>query len=145
MARPVSTGAEHDPCVATSAREATTPWQFSWPAWCDVLRRTWQEASKDNIGLVAAGVAFYGFLAIVPLLGAIVLLYGLWLTPARSFTTYANSSPSYVLLLGAEFNSELEHQTVRDTTSGGERPLGTRGAWAADHVAEAEPSAPHEG
>lgn len=42
---------------------------------------------------------------------------------------------SYVLLLGAELNSELEHQTVRDTTSGIEQPLGTRGAWAADHVA----------
>lgn len=42
---------------------------------------------------------------------------------------------SFVLLLGAELNSELEHQTARDTTRGGERPLGNRGAWAADHVA----------
>ena len=42
---------------------------------------------------------------------------------------------AYVLLFGAELNSELEHQTARDTTSGPEKPIGQRGAWAADHVA----------
>jgi membrane protein len=43
---------------------------------------------------------------------------------------------AYALLFGAELNSELEHQTARDTTAGAERPLGQRNAWAADHVAE---------
>jgi len=38
---------------------------------------------------------------------------------------------SYVLLFGAELNSELEHQTEKDTTAGADQPLGTRGAWAA--------------
>jgi membrane protein len=47
-------------------------------AWFAVARRTWDEASDDNIGLVAAGVAFYGFLALVPILGATVLLYGIF-------------------------------------------------------------------
>ena len=42
---------------------------------------------------------------------------------------------AYALLFGAELNSELEHQTARDTTSGPEKPLGERGAWAADNVA----------
>jgi membrane protein len=42
---------------------------------------------------------------------------------------------SYVLLFGAEFNSEVEHQTARDTTAGAPQPLGERGAWSADHVA----------
>ena len=45
--------------------------------WKAVLRRTWAETSSDNVGLIAAGVAFYGFLALVPLLGAFVLSYGL--------------------------------------------------------------------
>jgi membrane protein len=45
---------------------------------------------------------------------------------------------SYVLLFGAELNSELEHQTARDTTAGHQKPLGQRGAWAADHVASSE-------
>ena len=30
----------------------------------------------DNVGLVAAGVAFYGFFALLSLLGLIVLVYG---------------------------------------------------------------------
>ena len=43
---------------------------------------------------------------------------------------------SFALLYGAEFNSEIEHQTAKDTTAkGGEKPLGARGAWSADHVA----------
>lgn len=52
-----------------------------WPAWKAVLLRSWKEASDDNIGLVGAGVAFYGFLALVPLMGAIVLSYGLVAAP----------------------------------------------------------------
>jgi membrane protein len=41
-----------------------------------------------------------------------------------------------VVLLGAELNSEIEHQTVKDTTVGPERPLGVRGAVMADTVGE---------
>jgi membrane protein len=43
---------------------------------------------------------------------------------------------SYVLLLGAELNSELEQQTERDTTVGPEQAMGTRQAKAADTVAD---------
>lgn len=63
-------------------RAATSPWAMPWSAWKDVLRRSWSEGNDDNIGLVAAGVAFYGFLALVPLLGATVLSYGLLAEPA---------------------------------------------------------------
>jgi membrane protein len=45
------------------------------------LVRTAGESSKDNVGLVAAGVAFYAFLALVPLMGATVLTYGLVASP----------------------------------------------------------------
>lgn len=41
---------------------------------------------------------------------------------------------SFVILLGAEINAELEHQTKRDTTTGPEKPLGVRGARMADTV-----------
>jgi membrane protein len=41
---------------------------------------------------------------------------------------------AYVVILGAEINAEMEHQTERDTTSGEERPLGERGAHVADTV-----------
>ena len=42
----------------------------------------------------------------------------------------------YAVLLGAELNAELELQTVVDSTDGPPRPLGRRGAYVADHVAE---------
>lgn len=41
---------------------------------------------------------------------------------------------AFVIILGAEINSELERQTVRDTTEGGPKPMGERGAFSADTV-----------
>jgi len=61
---------------------AQSPWSMSRSTWRDVALRTWKEAGEDNVSLVAAGVAFYGFLALVPLLGATVLTYGLVVDPA---------------------------------------------------------------
>jgi membrane protein len=43
---------------------------------------------------------------------------------------------SIVILLGAELNSEVEHQTARDSTTGQERPRGHRGAVMADTVGQ---------
>ncbi|MBV8908117.1 MAG: hypothetical protein JOZ20_03880, partial [Sphingomonas sp.] len=44
---------------------------------------------------------------------------------------------SFILLFGGEFNSEVEHQTARDTTADTkEKLLGARGAWSADHIAD---------
>ena len=42
-----------------------------------------------------------------------------------------------VVLLGAELNAEIEHQTARDSTVGAEKPLGARGAVMADTVGAA--------
>jgi membrane protein len=42
---------------------------------------------------------------------------------------------AYAFVFGAELNSEIEHQTVEDSTTGEPEPMGQRGAWAADHVA----------
>jgi membrane protein len=42
---------------------------------------------------------------------------------------------AYAFVFGAELNSEIEHQTAKDSTTGSPRPMGDRGAWAADNVA----------
>ena len=55
--------------------------------------------------------------------GVIVLLTWLWLS-------------AYIVLLGAELNSEIEHQTKHDTTTGPPEPMGERGAVVADTVGE---------
>jgi membrane protein len=56
-------------------------------------------------------------------LGAVIVLM-LWL--------YLTAN---VVLLGAELNAEMEHQTAKDSTVGPDRPLGQRGGRMADEVA----------
>ena len=43
------------------------------------------------------------------------------------------------ILLGAELNAELEHQTSRDTTVGPALPAGERGAFVADNLGDCRP------
>jgi membrane protein len=43
---------------------------------------------------------------------------------------------AYIVLIGAELNSEMEHQTLKDTTSGEKQPMGQRGAQKADTISE---------
>jgi membrane protein len=40
-----------------------------------------------------------------------------------------------IILVGAELNAEMEHQTVKDTTQGPPQPMGRRGATMADTIA----------
>jgi membrane protein len=39
-----------------------------------------------------------------------------------------------VILIGAELDAAMEHQTARDTTTDGGKPMGARGARMADTV-----------
>jgi membrane protein len=56
--------------------KARSPWQMPPRAWLDILKRSYKRVWDDNVGLVAAGVAFYGFFALLSILGLIVLVYG---------------------------------------------------------------------
>ena len=67
--------------VDPKGHQATSPAEMPAPAWKDILRRTYKRVWDDNVGLVAAGVAFYGFFALLSLLGLIVLVYGLAADP----------------------------------------------------------------
>ena len=78
----------------------------------------------------------------------LTLLFGLYVSQVANYNvTYGSLGAmialltwmylsAYVFLIGAELNSEVEHQTAKDSTTGQPRPLGTRGAWAADNVAD---------
>ena len=78
----------------------------------DLLKRTWRGASEDNAGLVAAGVSYYAFLAMVPLLAVCVLLYGLVATPetvARDIDALGRGlPPSAASLIGDQLQSVTE-------------------------------------
>ncbi|MGQ4878148.1 YihY/virulence factor BrkB family protein [Billgrantia sp. LNSP4103-1] len=73
------------------------------------------------VGRVANMDELYGSLGAV-----VVLMLWFWLS-------------SYVVLLGAEINAEMERQTRRDTTVGVSRPMGERGAYAADTLGPKQP------
>ncbi|WP_230482028.1 YihY/virulence factor BrkB family protein [Sphingomonas sp. Leaf21] len=57
---------------------AHSPIQVPARGWLAVGQRVWREVGRDNIGIIAAGIAFYVFAAIVPTLAAVVLSYGLF-------------------------------------------------------------------
>jgi membrane protein len=62
-----------------------------------ILKQAWAAAKEDRLPLVAAGVAFYAFLSIVPTLIAAVLIYGLVSDPsevANQVATYASALPT---------------------------------------------------
>lgn len=63
--------------------QAETPSQIPPKGWFQVLRRAWKESKEDNIGLLAAGVAFFAFLAIPPTLVAATTIYGLVSSPEQ--------------------------------------------------------------
>jgi membrane protein len=83
----------------------------------------------------------------------------LWVAASALFSWYVSNFSSYnemygslgaviafmvwmwisttIVLLGAELNAELEHQTARDTTTAPKKPMGSRGAEMADSVGQA--------
>ena len=103
--------------------------RWSWVSWgSGIAALLWVLAT---IGFALYATFFgnynktYGALA-----GVIILMFWLFLS-------------AFVVLVGAELNTEMELQTAKDTTKGPEQPMGERGGHAADHVAEspaAEPS-----
>jgi membrane protein len=110
----VNTGAE-------SGRTADSPLQIPPRGWKQVALRTWRQSSEDNVGLVAAGVAFYAFLALVPLLGATVLTYGLVADPqtvAKNVQSLASVMPQDAAkLIGDQLMGVVK-------TSGGKKGFG---------------------
>ncbi|MCD2189968.1 YihY/virulence factor BrkB family protein [Actinomycetospora soli] len=66
---------------------AEKPTEIPARGWWQILRRAFAEGSKDNVSMLAGGVAFFGFLAIFPALIALVSLYGLVADPAEAART----------------------------------------------------------
>ncbi|MFL6026953.1 MAG: YhjD/YihY/BrkB family envelope integrity protein, partial [Friedmanniella sp.] len=60
---------------------ADKPSEVPARGWLQIARRGWGEAKADQVPLLAAGLAFYAFLAIFPALIALVSIYGLFADP----------------------------------------------------------------
>ena len=67
--------------VDPKGHQAQSPAEMPAPAWKDIAKRSYKRVWDDNVGLVSAGVAFYGFFALLSLLGLIVLVYGFFADP----------------------------------------------------------------
>lgn len=63
--------------------QADSPTQIPMGGWRQVLGRAIRKSQEDNIPLLAAGVAFFGFLALIPALIALVTLVGLVADPQQ--------------------------------------------------------------
>lgn len=63
-------------------RAAASPAEIPLAGWKDILWRTWTEIGKDRLVAIAAGVVFYGLLALFPAIAALVSSYGLFASPA---------------------------------------------------------------
>jgi membrane protein len=59
-------------------RHAVAPWQIPWAGWKDIVLRTYQQMNDDRLLAVAAGVVFYGLLALFPAVTALVSCYALF-------------------------------------------------------------------
>jgi len=85
--RAVAKAANPEPPRQSRARNASgrqaeaAPAAISAKGWKEIARRSYENAQGDRLLLVAAGVTFYGLLALFPATAAIVSLYGLFADP----------------------------------------------------------------
>ena len=63
-------------------RYSTHPWRIPWAGWKDILWRTYQRTTDDRLLATAAGVVFFGLLAVFPAITALVSSYGLFADPS---------------------------------------------------------------
>jgi membrane protein len=92
-------------------RHATRPWQIPLRGWRDILVRTYQQIDEDRLLATAAGVVFYGLLAIFPAITALVSSYGLFADPS---TISANLQSLAVMMPEGSF-SIVQDQIARVT------------------------------
>lgn len=62
--------------------EAEKPQEIPAKGWLQIAKRGMAEAKADNVPLMAAGMAYYAFLAIFPAIIAAVLLYSFFADPS---------------------------------------------------------------
>ncbi|MEO6091930.1 MAG: YihY/virulence factor BrkB family protein [Novosphingobium sp.] len=92
---------------------ANSPLSLPKAAWIQVLKRAWVMSDFHNIPLLAGGVAFYAFLALTPLIGATVMIYGL----IGDVATVQKQMQSIVRVVPAEAAKLIQDQLVNVVTT----------------------------
>jgi len=95
-------------------RNAHAPWALPWAGWKDVLWRTYVQIGDDRLLAVAAGVVFYGLLALFPAITALVSFYGLF----TSYATISDHLSTIAGLLPASVFGIVQDQVARVVAKG---------------------------
>jgi membrane protein len=64
--------------------DVATPFKIPPRGWLQIAKRVWQQVGRDNVQIVSAGIAFYFFLSLFPLMAAFLSLYGLIMSPEKA-------------------------------------------------------------
>ena len=110
-------------CLYRYGPSRTKP-QWRWVSWGSAIAGgIWLVSSL----LLSWYVANFGnYNATYGSLGAVIgFMVWIWLS-------------TIIVLVGGEINAEMEHQTAKDTTEGGRKPMGARGARMADEIGESQ-------
>lgn len=101
-------------------REAWRPRQIQPPGWRDIALRVGRRIGRDLVPLVAAGVAFFGMLALFPALAMLVSLAGLFFEPElvlREVDTLQGLAPAEPLAVVRDQLGELVGQAPGQATA----------------------------
>ena len=96
-------------------REAVSPFEIPLSGWKDIAWRTYEEIGNDRLLAVAAGVVFYGLLALFPAITALVSSYALF---AEAATIGKHLAFAAALMPAGAFGI-VEEQIARITQTGG--------------------------
>lgn len=77
--------------------------------WWLALKRTKEEVSRDNLSIVSAGVAFFVFLGVFPLMAAMISLYGVFSSPEDIVSVME----SFKTIIPSDILSVMENQLTR--------------------------------
>jgi membrane protein len=83
-----------------------------------VFQLTKKRIARDNLSMIAAGVAFYVFLGLIPALGALISIYGLVSNPEmiqKQFSSLAGMLPSEVITILDEQMTRIALQATGAT------------------------------
>lgn len=111
---------------AARGRSAETPAAIPARGWMDIAWRVLEGFQSDRVMLVAAGVTFYGLLALFPAIAAVVSLYGLF-TDATTITNHLGLLSGF-LPAGA---LDVIGDQVKLLTAQGQGTLGVHLHWHA--------------
>ena len=103
------------PLRSSKGDDAISPTGIPPAGWYDIAKRTYDEVDHDRVLAVAAGVTFYGLLALFPALAAFVSLYGLIASPQ----TVVEHLSVLATMIPADGYELIREQALKLTAQGG--------------------------